>query len=157
MKTYSIMALLPILLISATTTKDIVLPEKVVNQNAIITQVKLTPRELVRIKGAQYGVSVPLMERIITCESNWNTTIQSKHRYTKDRPREGVFKGQREQSFGLAMWHIPAKNKKKDGTVITKEDALNPEIAIDTMAWYISEGKASIWTCYKLPKPIKGL
>ena len=149
MKIYTLIALLPIFLLSATTTNNSTISKHIVRQQAVITQGKLTPRELVRIKGEEYGVSVPLMEQIITCESNWNTTLQSRHRYTKDRPREGVKKGERELSFGLVQIHLPAHPN------ITKEQATDPEFAIDFLAKNIAKGKASMWTCYKLPQPIK--
>ncbi len=148
MKIYSLIALLPILLLSATSTSDnVVIPKQVIKQQATISQGKLTPRELVRVKGEQYKVSVPLMEEIISCESSWVVNAQSKHVYTKDRPREGVKKGQREQSFGLVMIHLPAHPN------ITKEQAINPEFAIDFLAKNLSLGKGSMWTCY--PKPMK--
>lgn len=146
MKIYSIIALLPIFLLSATSTKSII-PAHVTNQQAVIKQAKLTPRELVRVKGEQYNVSVPLMEKIITCESQWNTTLQSKHVYKTDRPREGVKKGQREQSYGLVQIHLPAHPN------ITKAQAIDPEFAIDFLAKNLSKGKGAMWTCY--PKPMK--
>lgn len=130
-----------------------IIPEKAFTQEelhilgklVIQTPKPLTVKEIIQVKGAEYGVSIPLMEKIIWCESHGSTTIQSTHIYTSNK--YGL-KGTRELSFGPAQWHIPAGNKKKDGTVITKEDALNPEIAIDTMAWYISQGKAHLWSCY---------
>lgn len=148
MKIYSLIALLPILLLSATSTSDeIVIPKQVIKQQATISQGKLTPRELVRVKGKQYNVSVALMERIIDCESSWVVNAQSKHVYTKDRPREGVKKGQREQSYGLVMIHLPAHPN------ITKAQAINPEFAIDFLAKNLALGKGAMWTCY--PKPMK--
>ena len=55
----------------------------------------------------------------------------------------------REDSWGFSQWHMPSGNKKKDGTLITKEEAQNPHIALDTMAWYFSEGFATKWSCYR--------
>jgi soluble lytic murein transglycosylase-like protein len=95
--------------------------------------------ELIEKYAYIYNVDAKVMTDVIRCESGFDETIQSRHYYKN---------GGREQSYGLAQWHIPAGNKKKDGTVITKEDALNPEVAIETMAWYFSQGKAHIWTCH---------
>lgn len=112
-----------------------------------VVQPKMTVKELIKVKGAEYGVSTRLMEEIINCESNGSTTIQSRHIYSSNKYGPT---GSREQSFGVSQFHVPAGNKKKDGTVITKEDALNPVIAIDTMAWYLSQGKGRIWSCYPI-------
>lgn len=55
----------------------------------------------------------------------------------------------REDSWGVAQFHLPAKNKDSAGTVITKEMALIPKLAIDAAAWHFKEGRARLWTCYK--------
>ena len=131
-----------------------IVPEKAFTSDEIqlieklyVVQPKMSVKEIIKVKGAEYKVSTRLMEEIINCESQGSTTIQSKHRYTHSR--YGPVNS-RELSFGVSQFHIPAKNKKKDGTVITKEDALNPEIAIDTMAWYLSQGKGRMWSCYPI-------
>ena len=70
----------------------------------------------------KYGVSASEMKRVIKCESQGSTTVQSHWR----RPD-----GTREQSFGLVQIHLPAH---KD---VTKEEAQNPEFAIEWMAYFI--------------------
>lgn len=95
--------------------------------------------EIITEEAKKYQVSESLMRSIIQCESNGSTTIQSNFY------RNGI----REESWGIAQWNIPAKNTKLDGSIMTKDDALDPEIAISTMAWYLSQGKANLWTCYK--------
>lgn len=87
-----------------------------------------------------YNVSADEMKATIQCESGGSTTIQSRH----IRPD-----GTREQSYGLAQFHIPAGNKTPDGIVITKEMAQDPKIAIESMAYHFSIGHQKKWTCWK--------
>lgn len=141
--------IIPFLLVA---TYYYVVPKKAFSYEEMqkLEKILITPlsvKQLIKVKGAEYNVSTRLMEEIINCESNGSTTIQSRHKYPTNRYAPA---GSTELSFGVAQWHIPAGNKKRDGTVITKEDALNPEIAIDTMAWYIKNGKARIWSCYPI-------
>jgi len=117
------------------------------DKGEVISQGKLTPREIMEVKAYEYHVSPKLLDKIITCESNWNTTLQSKHIYKTDRPREGVKKGQREQSFGLVQIHLPAHPN------ITKQQALDPEFALDFLAKNVAKGKGMMWSCF--PKNVK--
>jgi hypothetical protein len=94
--------------------------------------------EKVNYYAKKYDVSADRMHATIVCESNYDVSVQSKH----IRPD-----GSREQSYGIAQWYIPAGNKKLDGTPFTKEEALNPDIALENMAWYFSQGKSRLWTC----------
>ena len=103
--------------------------------------------QLIEEKATEYGVSALALKRVIACESNGSTTIQSNHRYTPHNAPQGYQAGDREESYGLAQFHIPAGNKTKDGKVITKEMAQNPEVAVDTMAFYFSKGLQKKWTC----------
>ena len=52
--------------------------------------------------------------------------------------------GQREQSFGLVQIHLPAHR------TITKEQALDPEFAIDFLAKNLAQGRGTMWSCYKM-------
>lgn len=98
--------------------------------------------ELIHQKSLFYGVSEAVMVKVVTCENpEFDPKLQS---YVIESD------GKREESWGIAQWHIPSKNRKKDGSIITKEDALNPELALDNMAWYFSRGLASRWTCYRM-------
>ena len=58
--------------------------------------------------------------------------------------------GIREDSWGLAQFYLPAKNKTADGRTITKEIATDPVESIDAMAWHFSEGRARLWTCWHI-------
>ncbi len=53
--------------------------------------------------------------------------------------------GDKGKSFGLAQIHIPSW--KKHG--ITKEDALNPEFAMDFIIEQFAIGKQRHWTCWR--------
>src|SRR3990167_6702889 len=96
----------------------------------------------------KYEVSSTTMNRVIQCESQASTTIQSKNFYTRDHPEWGVKKGERELSFGIAQFHLPAGNKTEWGEIITKEMALDPDISLSTMAYLFSQGKQAKWSCF---------
>lgn len=55
-----------------------------------------------------------------------------------------------EDSWGLAQFHLPSRNITPSGETITKEMAQDPTIALDAMAWHFSEGRAPLWSCYRL-------
>jgi len=112
------------------------------SQKVVLIEVRHTPESIERkIEqiAEEYGVDAEIMKTVIDCESNGSTTIQSYH----IRPD-----GSREQSYGLAQWHIPSKNVAIDGRVFTEEMAKDPEIAIENMAWYFSRGLQGKWSCY---------
>jgi len=83
------------------------------------------------------------MAGIISCESQWSTAIQSNHRYHEGNTPKGYNVGTREQSYGLVQIHLPAHPS------ITKEQATDPEFAVDFLAKNIAAGRASMWSCYK--------
>jgi hypothetical protein len=93
----------------------------------------------IRTAANKYGVSYEKMYNTIKCESGFDIDIQSQNQLSYGR----------EQSYGLSQWHIPAKNKTADGTVITKEMALDPIVALDAMAYHFSVGNARAWTCFR--------
>lgn len=82
------------------------------------------------------------MSGIISCESGWNPNIQSNHRYTTNAPA-GYVSGQREESYGLVQIHLPAHPH------ITKEQALDPEFALDFLARNLAVGRENMWSCAK--------
>ena len=92
----------------------------------------------------EYDVSAKQIANIINCENRgWNPTLQSGLYYTRDRINEGVYEGQREESYGLAQIHLPAHKN------ISYSQATNPDFAIEFMAKALSEGKGTMWTCYR--------
>lgn len=89
-------------------------------------------------RAAEYGVSASEMKRVIQCESQGSTTIQSYHRYTFSDEKRGIVKGERELSFGLSQIHLPHH------PTVTKEQAIDPKFAIDFMA---KNWKRVTWSC----------
>lgn len=81
----------------------------------------------------KYSVSAEQMKSVISCESGWNTNIQSLHTH----------KGQQEQSFGLVQIHLPSHSS------VSYEQAINPEFSVEFMAKAFSEGQQNMWTCYR--------
>lgn len=72
------------------------------------------------------------MRLTIECESGYNPTIQSQH----------FSRGEQEQSFGLAQINLPSHPG------ITQEQAINPDFALNFMAYNFSVGKKAMWMCY---------
>lgn len=81
------------------------------------------------------------MLSVIACESGFDTTLQSHHNYTPTNVPKGYKVGDREQSYGLVQIHLPAH------PTITKEQAQNPEFAVDFMAKNFKRNPG-MWTCY---------
>ena len=92
-----------------------------------------------RTVAKKYNVSYEKLHRTVACESGFKTDIQSGHRLSYGR----------EESWGIAQFHLPSKNRTADGKVITKDMALDPAIALDAMAYHFSTGNAKAWTCYR--------
>ena len=132
---------LPILLILIILTKHSFKKEVPVLPKEIVIQPAVTVKQLIHVKGVQYGVSEPLMQEIINCESGGSTTIQSQHRYTSNR--YGPV-GSQELSFGPVQIHLPAHPN------ITKEQATDPEFAVDFLAKNLKVGNGRIWSCYPI-------
>lgn len=81
------------------------------------------------------------MVAIINCESNFEPTIQSRHTYHERNVPKGFKVGDREQSFGLVQIHLPAHPN------ISREQAINPEFAVDFLAKSIKDGRIGMWSC----------
>jgi hypothetical protein len=82
--------------------------------------------------GTAYQTQIPLMKRIIACESSYSTTATKITKW--------------EQSYGLVQLNLLAH---KD---ITKEEAENPTFAITYLAKNLKEGNGNMWTCYRNEK-----
>lgn len=78
-----------------------------------------------------YGVDAYIMRRVIMCESGYDSKAV----------------GDGGTSFGLSQIHLPAHPE------ITKEQAFNPEFAVEFMAKEMSAGRAWKWTCFKMFYP----
>lgn len=82
-----------------------------------------------------------IMIRTINCENDtWDIERQSELKYKKGN-RWGFSAGIYEKSYGLAMIHLP------DHPYITREQATDPDFAIDYMAEHL--GRDVTWSCYK--------
>lgn len=109
----------------------------------VVTGSKAEYLGIVQEKAVSYGVSASLMIAIIDCENrSWNTTQQSGHHYKKDRPKQGLVTGQREQSFGLVQIHLP------DHPSISYEQATDPNFSIEFLARELSFDRGRQWSCY---------
>lgn len=102
-----------------------------------------TYREMVDIYAKKYNVSSRLMKAIISCENTeWNPTQQSNLRYNFTKAELGIFKGEREYSFGLVQINLHYNPN------ITYEQATDPEFSIELLAKWLSKGYHSRWGCY---------
>ncbi len=90
--------------------------------------------EYLHSQSIKHGVNPELVDKVITCESNWKN-VQSRLYNKKD--------GGRELSYGIAQIHITAHPE------ITKADALNERFAIRYITSEIAAGRGKQWTCYK--------
>lgn len=95
-----------------------------------------------RKKAKEYNVSAQTMLAVIECESKFRIDVQSNHRYTPTNVPPGYEVGDREQSFGLVQVHLPAH------PTITKEQATNPEFAVEFLANNLQQNRGNMWTCY---------
>lgn len=119
--------------VTASTTPQVVQLEVVIdwNRERVIEEVKRASEK--------YGVSYDKMYHTVACESGFDKDIQSHHTLSYGR----------EESYGVAQFHIPSRNRNAEGEVITKEMALDPAQALDAMAYHFSQGNAKAWTCYR--------
>lgn len=99
--------------------------------------------QLVAKYAKKYGVSKDsLMRTIINENGNFDYSRQSDCTY-KEGNRWGFKGGSREKSYGLAMIHLP------DHPNITYEQAIDPEFAVDYMAYHFSLGHQLMWSGYR--------
>ncbi len=97
------------------------------NSDDVPLSYKPSLRQII-VKSAQvYGVKAPLIGAIIACESSNNPLA---HKLSKV-----------EDSWGLSQINLKAH---KD---VTKEEAIDPDFAVDYLAKNIKAGHASMWTC----------
>jgi len=92
-------------------------------------EVELTIPEKIDFYASKYQVSKEVMNTVVKCESNYKPDAV----------------GDRGNSFGLSQIHLPSW-----GGQITKEEALDPDFALEFMAEKLSKGKGNLWTCYRM-------
>ena len=113
---------------------SVYIPSEVVNSaeapapEKIVYNTKEDLVELTKQYANRYGVSFNTMSRVINCESSWDI--------------EAV--GDGGKSHGLVQIHNPSHPK------ITREQATDPEFAINFLAENLSNGKGNMWTCYRM-------
>lgn len=83
---------------------------------------------LIDKKGLEYGVATSTINAVVKCESGYNPKVV----------------GDNGTSFGLVQIHQPAHKQ------ITKEQAFDPEFAIDFLASNLAKGNGRLWTCYNM-------
>ena len=88
--------------------------------------------ELVNVYSTKYGVNSTKVLETVRCESRFRN-VQSGI----------VSNGIREDSWGLAQINLPSHPS------ISKQQALQPEFALEWMTKQFSLGKASQWSCYR--------
>lgn len=88
--------------------------------------------ELVSAYSIKYGVNATKVLETIRCESRFKN-VQSSI----------VSNGIREDSWGIVQIHLPSH------PTISKQQALQPEFALEWMVKQFSNGKAKQWTCYR--------
>ena len=101
-----------------------------------------------------YNASSEKVIAIMKCEAPWKKNEngryydkndgQSKLKYNEGQIRRNPSwgnVGDRERSFGIVQIHEPAHPS------ITREQALNPDFALDFLAYNVSKGKSGMWTC----------
>lgn len=82
---------------------------------------------LAKAKAFKYQVSYQVMAKIVRCESGWRTDAHNPNG---------------EDSWGLVQINLRAH---KD---IAKEQATDPDFALDFLAKNLSKGHGKLWTCY---------
>ena len=98
-------------------------------------------QRLVNIYAKKYKVSAKSMMRTLENENNtFDFDRQSGLKYKKNN-RWGL--SGYEQSYGIAQIHLP------DHPSVTKEEAINPEFAIEFMAKNFAQGKQKMWMGYE--------
>lgn len=90
---------------------------------------------LIRKYAEQYGVSDPVMERVVGCETGgtYDPSVQS----------FSYRKGVRENSWGISQIDLDY------WPGISKAQALDPDFALDFMASKLSQGQGYLWSCYR--------
>ncbi len=94
---------------------------------SLVPKEKTIP-EIIKEKATIYSVSSEVMFNVIKCESAFNKNAI----------------GDQGHSFGLSQIHLPSN------PTVTKEQAFDPEFAINFMAQEMSHGNSWKWSCWKI-------
>lgn len=102
----------------------------VVAQDWIPSTLPKDPHALVTYYANRYKVSESSMNKIIRCESSWNT--------------KAINKSEIEYSVGLVQINLRAHKN------ITLDQAEDPNFSIRFLAYNIAKGNSRIWTCARV-------
>jgi hypothetical protein len=122
-------AVLSLVVIASTpsTTKYVAPEENLTPLPEVVTTTDIP--SLIEFYAVKYGVSKDVMHTVVKCESGYKPNAV----------------GDGGNSFGLSQIHLPSW-----GGQITKEQALDPNFALEFMAEKLSKGKGKLWTCYRM-------
>lgn len=94
---------------------------------------------LVNENADKYNISKSMLNFVVNCESGYNyKAVNWSDSHALSQGSHGVAQFSRETFLGFS------KTMGKD-----YDDIYNPEQALDVMAWAISKGYGSHWTCYR--------
>lgn len=80
------------------------------------------------------------MKKIVACETG--------HKYNDPAIQSNVIvDGVREESYGYAQIHLPSWTTKE---IVTYEQAIDPDFAMNFLAEKMSQGLSRLWSCYKI-------
>lgn len=92
-------------------------------------------QQFARQMAAKYGLNEEHFLGTVTCESDWDATVQS-HFYSN---------GKRERSFGIAQLNLDAPPTPD----VTLSLALDPYWSLEYTAQQFNLGNAKKWACWK--------
>lgn len=98
-----------------------------------------------RKKAQEYGINETHFVRTLSCESEGFTVVDGQSEVLDAKGPNG-----REDSWGIAQFHMPSSLETASGREITKEIAQDPAQAIDAAAFNFSTGNARHWSCFNL-------
>lgn len=97
---------------------------------------------------AKYGLNRHRFVETLRCESAGFTFVEG-----QSGVPDSTGPNNREDSWGVAQFHMPSTLKDASGEVMSKEEAQDPAQAIDAAGFNFSIGNASSWTCFRnLPR-----
>lgn len=137
MKFFKYLAIVLALLATLVTTSVDAVTAPVATSTAIVVTPKpltvapvqtMSVQEKIDMYAKRYEVNAQLMRAVVKCESSFNPDAV----------------GDNGTSFGLVQIHQPSH------PTITKEQAHDPDFALNFLAKNLAAGKGKMWTCYRM-------
>lgn len=91
--------------------------------------------DMASFTAAKYHLDLKHFDAVISCESKWDTDVQS----TAKNPD-----GSQERSYGLVQINLDYN------PTVTEEEATDPNFALDFMGKSWANGQAYHWTCWRI-------